>query len=231
MVNNITLGRPVDMCTKQGVTGGDTLTNYWPEGTAAPLGSCLKDTDCGSDTLCSMASNNTQELCTCSYATGVDTCVTYGRCMPTPCATCQTCYNAVQSYITQLDGLNATEVASRFEAHCINNMQPAIKQLTETECRKVAEYIRAPVRGVPQERQGYAGRRPGVLCSMLGQCRSDLPASCSLTSRGRSGNFDSCTAEGVEGGSPLEGIRTEPGDCPLHHLMVFSLLAGCLFYH
>lgn len=201
----------IDMCTREGVSGGRLVDKYQPEGTSAPLGSCRPgpafSTDCGNtgDLYCNSDVDNAQELCTCASATGVDTCNTYGKCVATPCSTCQTCLTALQPYLQQLQSLpadttSATDVASTFEAFC---SKPSVSLATASSCHQVAAYIGTTFRG-------YAGRRAGVLCSMLGKCRSDL-ANCSLASDGLNGKLDSCSAQGVAGGAQLADIRTVEG--------------------
>lgn len=204
------------MCTKEGITGGSYVpANYMLAGTSAPLGSCRPSVaaDCGTagDTFCSNDSNYTQEICTCASSTGLDTCTTYGKCIPTPCTTCQRCLSTLQPYILKLTLLpantTADTVASAFEAFCTNS---AANFVTASDCHNVAVYINTTFRG-------YAGRRPGVLCSMLGQCKTDVlaapagSAGCNLTSGEVVGRLDSCTAEGVSGGTQLADIRTLPG--------------------
>jgi hypothetical protein len=52
---------------------------------------------------------------------------------------------------------------------------------------------------------GNFGKRAGAICSMLGQCPATI-GSCSITAGSSTGVLDTCTAEGVAGGSVLPGV-------------------------
>jgi hypothetical protein len=196
----------VDLCTRSGVTGGPLVEGFVAEGTPAPAGSCSSaNADCGSpDLFCSTAAPVSQ--CTCSG--GLDTCVSYGQCRTTPCASCNMCLDSMQPYLRQVDTLPAmsdtaaaSEVALRFEKFC-NDSSSDI-----AVCRKVSDYVKSAFRG-------YPGRRAGSVCNMLGRCSSVLNATCRLQPSGVAvnGSLDLCTFEGVAGGRQLADITLSTGE-------------------
>ncbi|KAF8072463.1 olpB [Scenedesmus sp. PABB004] len=203
-ISNTTEVGGVDGCTRSGVSGGARLPGIGPDGAPPPLGACRPGLlACGSaDEQCSMAAPT--EVCTC--AGGVDTCVSYGACVPTPCAACQACLAALQTHVggvaAELPAATAApaDVAARAAAACA-----AASLATGEGCAKLASFVSGSYRG-------YPGRRAGTMCSVLGHCRPALLANCTLSLPGlASGALDQCTAEGVAGGAQLLDIATAAG--------------------
>lgn len=205
------------MCTRSGVTGGSLLSGFAAPGTPAPQDSCRVDADCNSaDLYCSTDARDTQEVCTCD--SGVDACVKYGKYKATPCAVCASCIGQLRPYLRLLDnlpsGLTDTDAAAQvaalqFETICNASLTGTGSAIANTEgCRKLADYTRSSFRG-------YAGRRAGSICSMVGQCTSSLlqDASCQLTSRDTIGGLNLCTVEGTVSGTQLQDITLTSGVC------------------
>lgn len=88
----------ISLCTAEGIQPGTPLAGVTTTANKLQLlaGKCLKTSDCNStDLMCSTA--NITQVCTCNAATGMEDCVDYGACVPTPCKTCQECINAVKT--------------------------------------------------------------------------------------------------------------------------------------
>jgi hypothetical protein len=83
-----------------------------------------------------------------------------GQCKPTPCTNCNTCISAMNTFAaTQLTVTNSAAVAEQFYTTCVNQNRSAAL------CSQVQNAIKS-------SQQGNAGKRPAMLCRMLGECKA-----------------------------------------------------------
>lgn len=162
-----TAGIPVQqlsMCSATGLQG--QLLPGISNSSQPPAGRCLATSDCTTAATvaglspsssaafkCSMASS--QRLCTCD--SGVDTCVDQGQCIQTQCGKCSTCIAAVYPFVARGgQALSAATLANSWSTFCIQTLNR-----NASTCAIVASKINGSY-------AGNAGKRAGVLCSLLG---------------------------------------------------------------
>lgn len=153
---------------------------------------------------------------------GRDVATTYGRCtakppaLPSlpPCERCVACLTAASSLVAEhVVAVNATAAAlgDSFYSWCSS------RGYALAACRTVRSNVASSL-------YGNTGRRAGALCSRLGECSASViaNATCQATVANSSANaranttaltgvVDTCTVEGVKGGSQVSGISI--GEC------------------
>ncbi|KAF8061401.1 hypothetical protein HT031_004492 [Scenedesmus sp. PABB004] len=195
---NLTVGAlaasPFSRCTVEAVANGTAMV---VDGLTYPVGAptydnatqCLTASQCGAGKFCDFSAGD--RSCACAADTGRDTCVPRGVCVATPCAKCQACLSTLAPVIAAQR--NATTPS--YTAACA-----AFPGATAT-CTAINIAYIAPVGS-----SGLIGLRAGALCKALDQC-TGLPATCALTATvgavNVTGALDTCTAEGITGGSQL----------------------------
>lgn len=192
----------LNICTVEGVSTGTALSSFPIQNASVPTGRCTKPSDCGIGMLCSYddASTPLSSTCICDPATGRDVCMPLGVCVAPPCTKCQNCLTAAGASVAE--ERNLTEPSKTAVCQDL----AALTFASSGQCTAITtKYI------TPSGSPGFIGLRAGALCSLVGQCEA-LPASCTLTalvgSVNVTGTLDLCTAEGIQGGTPVM-----PGVC------------------
>jgi hypothetical protein len=134
-----------------------------------PTGRCSNSSDCSNNQRCSMAAPG--RMCACDEATGRDTCLTYGACVDTACATCSACVRDVTSFAINNDGLQPTALAQAWSVYC----SVTLRRLP-TACSRAAAAVTA-------SSTGNVGRRAGALCSLLGGAPHSVKLATCMSSR------------------------------------------------
>lgn len=185
---------------------------------AVPKNTCVLDSDCSADRLCS--SDITASVCRCMG--GLDGCDELSTCQPkpapppppspavvlTPCQTCQQCIISMQDFVTkQRFSKDAAAQAAAFVSSCTTSFLPG----NVLRCREIGQAIAFSL-------EGNLAKRAGALCARLNSCTQQLlsaPAgSCSISLPDQAiGPVDLCTVEGVAGSSTI--TPSSSGECSL----------------
>lgn len=89
-----------------------------------------------------------------------------GQCKPTPCTNCNACISTMITFAaTQQAATNSTAIAEQFYTACISNNRSAAL------CSQIQNTIKSSV-------QGNTGKRPALLCRLLGECRTTVNSTC-----------------------------------------------------
>lgn len=148
-------------------------------------------------------------MCRCEG--GLDTCEDVGTCTLKPppppvmtrCQTCNRCINNVTIGFINSLSVNATPVAA---ATALN-----------TWCRTTgrdAAHCSAVQKLISSSNLGNLARRPGALCTRLGECDAAVDTGCTISPPGTTlrGILDVCSQEGVAGGATLPGTFAGTGE-------------------
>lgn len=150
---------------------------------------------------------------------GLDSSSTYGRCVAkpapapvlSPCDRCSACLTGARSLVSATAvATNATAagVAESFYSWC------SARGYALASCRMVQSAVAASLKG-------NLGRRAGALCNRLGECAASIaadttcqPAVAAVGANGTvvRGSLDTCTVEGVSGGSQVTGTASGSGE-------------------
>ena len=184
----------LNLCTLEGLEGGTSLPGISATGTL-PLNTCDTDADCNSaDLQCSRLDE--RPLCACFD--GKDSCRKIGGCVTTPCKACNNCLLSLQTFVTGHAAASAAATGADFFVLCTESLRYSIPM-----CTSIRDSILSGM-------GGNLGRRAGGLCMILGACPKQLPDACWLTNGAVStpliGRLDTCTLEGVTGGTAVTGI-------------------------
>lgn len=148
-----------------------------------------------------------------------------------PCERCSACVAsmnpAVAAVFTQAS-LTRFDVSDTLHAACQQYFNGTLSSEQSMACSQLRKAIR--------ERQGgLAGKRAGLVCSLMGECNIPAGTACNITaSSTAAGSLSLCTVEGVEGGmsafppptfaSNAQSLCESDGDCSLLASTVAALV-------
>jgi hypothetical protein len=122
---------------------------------------------------------------------------------------------------SQQDAVNADIVGLTFSTKCLSSGR------SSSLCQQVQQLITSST-------PGSAGKRPGMLCSALGECSSAIGADCALGSNTSTavipaGQLDLCTVSGTSGGAVVPTYKAATGcagDSDCNSTALFCEMAG-----
>ncbi|KAF6254423.1 hypothetical protein COO60DRAFT_1665172 [Scenedesmus sp. NREL 46B-D3] len=210
----------LDSCAVEGVAAGGDVPGS-SRALALPQDTCDNDIDCQQadpERMCVRAEAPVS-FCTCSVASGIETCRNIGGCADTPCKSCRLCLQHFQSFVNAPPFTATTgpdEVAAAFSKACA-----ATNKYSAPACESARV-------GIANSFRGNAGRRAGSICRLLGDCNparlstdcsalqqcSNLQSDCRLKAEAigvDTSSLDLCSVEGVDGGTALKDVVTVAG--------------------
>jgi hypothetical protein len=134
----------------------------------------------------------------------------------TACEKCTKCIDEVQGTVVGLSSATAAEITHSVFSWCASSGRSG------GLCSTLQS-------AVSHSYHGNLGRRAGAICSRLGECSDEViaDASCAVSITGSilaAAAVDSCSVQGIVGGSALEGIYTGSG--AQRHLSI-ARVVGC----
>jgi hypothetical protein len=161
----------LDACAIEGVAVGSDVP-----GTSRILAlqrdTCDNDVDCQQtdpERMCVRAETPVP-FCTCSVASGLETCRNIGGCADTTCKSCRMCLQSFQSFVNAppyAATASPDEIAAAFATACA-----ATNRYSASACGSARV-------GIANSFRGNAGRRAGSICRLMGDCNpARLPTDC-----------------------------------------------------